>query len=161
MKKIILISLILISSKIFAQWPGAFYTFELKDAHGNAIDSLSTDYKMSIDEASTGPAAIEICTDNKLWRFYKGDKNLYVTNILIIEKISTSEKMMIKFPPPMTGGEHHYYANLYIGSIKFIAGTYKVKLPKSKNEWESLKEIEKCPQPNNYNMYLDISKYQK
>jgi hypothetical protein len=165
MKKLILIILIFTAAVAGAQWPGAFYTFELKDSDGKIIDSLRTDYKFSIDEASsTGPAGIEICENNKLWRFYKGDKNLYVANFLIIEKISAGnvkEKMMIKFPPPITGGDHKYYANLYIGPIKFIPGTYKVRLPKTPGDWDALKEIELCSQMNSYNIYLDISKYQK
>ncbi len=164
MKKFILIILIFTAGVSQAQWPGAFYAFELNDAGGKRIDSLSKDYKFSIDEKSTGPVSIEICKNNKLWRFYKGDNNLYVANFLIIEKTSErndKEKMMIKFPPPLTGGEHEYYANLYFGSIKFKPGTYKVRLPKSREDWDAIKEIEVCPDGYNFNKYLDISKYQK
>ncbi len=101
----LIIFIILISVDSSAQYPGAFYGFELKDADGKRVDSLSKDYKMTLDTAA-GPKSIDLCEDNKTWRLYKGDVNLYVPSILTIEKLlegKTSEKMHLKFPPPLTG----------------------------------------------------------
>ena len=160
----IFLFILFFSIKSNAQWPGTFYAFELKGTDGKYVDSLSSDYKLTVDnETSVGPAGIDICKDNKTWRFYKGDKNLYISNSLIIEKISdgnVEERMILKFPPPLTRGKEKFYSNLYIGEVKFKEGTYKIKLPKTPDEWDALKEFELCPELNNYNMYFDISKYQ-
>lgn len=164
MKTILVLIAVLISINVHAQWPGAFYTFELIGADGKNVDSTSIDYKLIIDKSTTGPIGIDICTDNKIWRFYKGDNNLSLTNSLIIEKMSgdnVEDKMIIKFPPPMTGGEHKHYDNLYVGTIKFKSGTYKIRLPKSREDWDGLNEKEYCPDGYNFNKYLDISAFQK
>ncbi len=87
MKQLIFIFIILISIDSGAQWPGAYYGFELKGADGNRVDSLSKDYKLSLDTAA-GPKSINLCVDNKSMRLYKGDKNLYVPSFLTIEKLT-------------------------------------------------------------------------
>ena len=100
MKSLTLVLLILISIDCKAQWPGAYYGFELRDGDGKIIDSLSKDYKLYIDSAGEGPISFGICEDNKLWRLYKGDKNLYATNFVVIEKLShgdSPQKMLLKF----------------------------------------------------------------
>jgi len=127
------------------------------------VDSLSKDYKLYLDTAA-GPKSIDLCEDNTMWRLYKGDVNLYVPSFLTIEKLSegtASEKMYIEFPPPLTGGKDKYYAHLYAGVIKFIPGKFKIRFPKTPEDWDALKEREFCPDQYNYNMYLDVSKYQK
>ena len=167
MKLIIFIVIVLVSLKAEAQWPGYFYAFELKDADGNFIDSTSSNYKMKtikFNDSSKVILDIEICNNNKTWRYYEGYKDFNKVNKLEIKKIvegNVSETMIIEFPSSLTGGKEKHYANLYAGIIKFKNGNYKIKLPNTPEEWDALKEIELCPDPNNYNVYCDISKYQK
>ncbi|MEO8665413.1 MAG: hypothetical protein ABI462_07940 [Ignavibacteria bacterium] len=164
MKQLIIIFIILISIDSKAQYPGAYYGFELYGADGMRVDSLSREYKLYIDSAGEGPVSIGICEDNKLWRLYKGDKNLYVASDMVVERSLNGgkvEKMRLKFPSPLTGGKEKYYANLYIGVIEFAPGTYKIRFPKTSSEWDALKEKVYCPDDYSLNKYFDISGYQK
>jgi len=161
---------LLISSAVFAQWPGYFYAFELKDSEGNAIDSISNDYRMKTivcseckDEIVMG---IRICEDNKTWRYYAGGNYKYLgrTNMLKIEKVMNGnvvETMTIEFPAPLSGVEENYYRNLYAGELKFKKGTHKIKLPETDDEWNNLKEMKLCPDNINDYSFHDISKFQK
>ena len=156
----ILLFIILLTSPVFAQWPGCFYAFELKDIDGKTIDSLNTDYKFSIDMSNPYLLSIKMCDDNKTWRFYKGDKNLYIVNTLTIMKISTGVAMLLEFPPSLSGGKKKYYLNLYTGRIIFKNGTYSVKLPESYDDLDYLKEIKICPLTYMNTEYFYISGFQ-
>src|SRR5438105_2714379 len=96
------IFLCLISFKLYSQWPGCFYAFELRDSDGKTIDSLNTEYSFTIDKSNPYLLGIKPCNDNKTWRFYKGDKNLYIVNILTITKKSTGDPMILEFPPSIS-----------------------------------------------------------
>ena len=167
---IIIFSFVLYQAVLFAQWPGYFYAFELKDSGGNKIDSASANYKMTTvpcnDCGDNIVMGISICGDNKTWRYYAGGYYQYLdnTNMLKIEKIvngTAAETMIIEFPATLSGGKDKYYRNLYIGELKFKKGTYKIKLPETNNAWDGLKEIKLCPDGVNENYsFFDISKFQ-
>jgi hypothetical protein len=168
--KMVLTGLLLITltSAAFAQWPGYFYAFELKDPDGNIIDSNNTNYKMTAlpccNEIVTG---ISICEGNKTWHFYAGgNANLDKTNSLKIERMengSPVETMIIDFPATLSGGKEKYYRDLYAGEIKFKKGKRKVKLPKTDDDWDNLKELREkiCRLSYAISVYYDISEFQK
>jgi hypothetical protein len=160
--------LMIISLKGYSQWPGYFYGFELIDKSGKNIDSLNQNYMMKTircSECKEIILSIKICDDNKTWRFYGGGNHeLETTNMLEINKLTEgkiSESMTLVFPAPYTGGEHKYYANLYVGKIKFKKGTYKIGLPETSAEWDALKELKLCQLPYMDVTFLDIRDYQK
>jgi hypothetical protein len=148
-----------------AQWPGNFYTFFLEDSSGYAIDTGNNAYKMStIQMDSFTVLGIDLCKDNKLWRFYEGG-NHYMGSIqkLKIEKTvkgKSPEVMIIVFPPSISGGKDQYYRNLYVGTLKFRNGIYKIKLPGTDDQWDKLKEVKLCPNEYDHNGYFDVSEYQ-
>lgn len=152
---------------VFSQWPGYFYAFELKDKEGNIIDTNSTDFKMTpISATENLITGISICEGNKMWHFYAGGNlDLDKTNTLKIEKIKnaeTTETMIIEFPASLSGGKEKFYRDLYIGTITFKKGTYKVKLPETGNQWDNLKEKKGvCPLDYAISTYYDISNFQK
>jgi hypothetical protein len=161
----ILLTLLTVNS--FAQWPGYFYGFQLLDENGKNIDSTNTGFKMKTvlcKECDGLILSIKECDDKLTWRFYAGgNKNLEKTNGLEIDKIAdgeVSETMTIEFPASMTGGTNPYYANLYIGTLKFRKGKYSVKFPKTAEEWDSLKELKICQLSYMDVTFLDISEYQ-
>lgn len=157
----------LLTLNCFSQWPGYFYSFELKDSDGNAINSKNENYVMTpipFDKSSDIMLSIKICEDNKTWRWYEGGyHDLDKTHRLKIEKYNDefSEIMYIEFPSSLSGGKEKYYRNLYVGSLTFKKGTYTIKLPKTDDEWDALKEIQKCPLSYMNYSYHDISKFQK
>jgi len=166
-----LIIVILFSASVYSQWPGYFYTFELKDAEGKSIDTTTREY--------TGEAVIcsgckenivvgiRICTDNKTWRFYAGGNFTHLdrANFLRIDKTvngEVSETMTIEFPATLSGGEKKFYRNLYAGILTFKNGNYKIMLPKTDEEWNNLSEVKLCPDKINENYsFYDISSFQK
>ena len=157
-----------ISVKSFAQWPGYFYAFELKDSDGNIIDSNNTNYKMTTLPCCTAIVmSINICEGNKTWHFYAGgNANLDKTNSLKIEKMENGipvETMTIDFPATLSGGKEKFYRDLYAGEIKFKKGKRKIKLPKTDDEWDSLKELKEkiCRLSYAVSLYYDISEFQK
>ena len=120
-----LIFSILFSIHAFAQWPGNFYAFILKDATGNIIRPANTEYKMMVipDSASDVVLGIKICKDDTVWRFYEGG-NHYMgsTQKLKIEKNVNGkipENMIVEFPPSFSKGKEQYYRNLYAGELNF------------------------------------------
>ncbi len=159
--KIAIIFLALTTLKVYSQWPGSFYSFELKDIDGKNIDSLNTDFSFTYDMSNPYLLGIKMCDDGKTWRFYKGDKNLYISNTLTVTKKSTGESMVFDFPPPMSGGKEKYYRNFYTGVFTFKSGSYKILLPESDSDWDNLKEIKICPLSYMNAVYYDISKFQK
>ncbi len=57
----------------FAQWPGNFYAFILKDAGGNVIRPANTEYKMIVINKDLGEVlGINVCNGDTIWRFYEG-----------------------------------------------------------------------------------------
>ena len=168
--KIVLAALLIITftSGVFAQWPGYFYAFELKDPDGNNIDSNNTNYKMTtVSCCTTIVTGIKICEGNKTWHFYAGgNSNLDKTNSLKIEKMengSPVETMIIDFPPTLSGGKEKFYRDLYVGEIKFKSGKRKIDLPKTGDEWDNLKELKEkiCRLSYAISLYYDISELQK
>jgi len=166
-----LIIVILFSASAYSQWPGYFYTFELKDAEGKSIDTTRREY--------TGEAiicsgceenivvGIRICADNRTWRFYAGGNysHLKNSNFLRIDRMvdgKVNETMTIEFPATLSGGQNKFYRNLYAGIITFKEGNHKINLPETDNDWDNLKEINLCPDKinNNYS-FFDISIFQK
>ncbi|MGH2575543.1 MAG: hypothetical protein ACRDFC_07580, partial [Ignavibacteria bacterium] len=139
MKTTIVLILFFLSDSAFAQWPGFFYTFELKDNNGKFIDTSNENYRITTvmpDTSEDVILGIRICEDNKTWRFYVGGyyKDLGKTRKLKIEKLNDPGEvdiMIIEFPSTLSGGKEKYYRNLYAGEIKYIKGTYRIKLPKS------------------------------
>ncbi|MCI0448777.1 MAG: hypothetical protein L0Y79_03195 [Chlorobi bacterium] len=164
MKKIIIIFLFY-GCPVFAQWPGYFYTFELKDSLGNIIDSTSKNYIMKTVPADDKDVilGIRICDDNKTWRFYEGgygDLNK-IQKLRIVKTVDEyDEIMIIEFPGTLSGGEQKHYMNLFAGTLIFKRGAYTVKLPEKDAEWDNLKEIKICPDGVNDYSFFDISRFQ-
>ena len=160
--------LLVITGVSFAQWPGYFYAFELKDTDGNTIDSNNTNYKMTaIPCCTTIVTGIKMCEGNKTWHFYAGgNKDLDKKNSLKIEKLidgTVTETMIIEFPPTLSGGKEKFYRDLYLGGIKFKNGKYKVKLPQTDDQWDNLPELKEkiCRLSYASSLYYDISDFQK
>lgn len=161
-----IIFFIFISSNVSAQWLVVYYAFELKDADGNYIDSLNKNYEMKTvkwEPTSEALLDVKICADNRTWRFEEGYRDFDKINKLEITKTDGAhETMVIEFLPAFNEGKKHYYNNLYLGSLNFKEGTYRIKLPQSGDEWDSLKEIILCPEISyEFGGYLDISELQK
>lgn len=161
---------IAITSRIYSQWPGYFYAFELKDSKENIIDSNNTNYKMTTVPCSecTGLVlGINMCEGNQIWHYYAGgNRDLDKTNSLKIEKFENgivTETMTIVFPPTLSGGKEKSYRDLYIGALVFKNGKYKVKLPKTDDEWDNLPEMKEkiCKLSYAVSLYYDISAFQK
>ncbi len=171
MKNKILISalfLITLSACAFAQWPGYFYAFELKDSDGKIIDTSNTKYKMTPVSCCTAIiTGIKMCEGNKTWHFYAGgNSDLDKTNSLKIERLENGaavETMIIDFPPTLSGGKEKFYRDLYTGEIKFKNGKYKIKLPETDDQWDGLPELKEkiCRLSYAVSLYYDISKFQK
>lgn len=163
MKSIII--LLFAVSSVFAQWPGYFYTFELKDGSGKSVDSNSSGFKMETIKANISSdimLSIKMCDDNKTWRFYEGGfHDLDKTHKLKVTDLNSDDEMIIEFPSSFSGGDESYYRNLYAGEIKFKKGTYKIKLPATDGEWNALKEKKVCPLSYMDVTYYDISSFQK
>ena len=168
--KIILTSLFLfiLTGVTFAQWPGYFYAFELKDPDGNIIDSSNTHYKMTPVSCCTAIiTGIKICEGNKIWHFYAGgNSDLDKSNSLKIEMLDNGtvvETMTIEFPPTLSGGKEKFYRDLYTGEIKFKNGKYKIKLPQTDSDWDSSPEMKEkiCRLSYASSLYYDISAFQK
>lgn len=164
MKVYIILILLFTAISVHAQWPGAYFTFQLKDKDG-FITADNDNYKIFLDKSTVvGPSSISMCKDKKMWRFYKGDKDLYQSNVIKIVKMNDSDTMSVEIPSSkakVKDGE--YYANFYIGNLKFKKGLFVMSLPKTDSEWEEVtnKEIEMCTETYGYNKYFDISKFQK
>jgi len=164
--KLIAAIIICFSLKAQAQWPGHYYAFILKDQNGNLVDSSDHKYSMkteSYHDSSEVMLSIDMCENNKTWKFYIGYKDLDLPHKLRIEKTidGVQEVMSIEFPSTLSGGKEKYYRNLYAGKIKFQKGLFRIRLPETDDEWDELKELKLCPdQYNNYTFY-DISKFQK
>jgi hypothetical protein len=162
---IFLVFIAIFCSNIYSQWPGCFYAFELKGADGKPIDSLSTDYKMVLDkDANPYLLNVKMCESAGMWRYYIGDKNLYITNSLYIVRSSkgdAKDTMIIKFPPSLSGGKEKFYRNLYAGSFTYKPGIYSIILPVTDEVWDGLKEIAVCPLSYMKTTFYDISSFQK
>lgn len=156
--------LLFASSTVLAQWPGYFYTFVLKDNSGNIIDSSNKNYEMTTIKATDSSdimLSIKTC-DNYIWRFYEGGyHDLDKTHMLKIKNIITGKEMIIQFPSSLSGGKEKYYRDLYAGEIKFVKGTYKIKLPETDNQWDGLKTITICQLSYMNLVFYDISGFQK
>jgi len=59
--------------------------------------------------------------------------------------------MSIELPSSLSGGKEKYYRNLYAGKIKYRKGLFRIRLPETDDEWNSLREFNLCPDPNNTN----------
>ena len=170
MRKIIFIlALFFLSThQAWAQWPGYFYSFTLKDASDHPIDPTNTEYKVSPakpDDKTHLLLELHPCLEKGLWRYaVEGEAGLDDTHSLTIEKAGPpKETMMIEFPSSLSQGEKKYFMNLYAGTIKFVDGTYQVKLPNKPSDWDKLKRAEVCPDPKksyDYN-FRDLSPFQK
>ena len=55
---------ILLTTRVFAQWPGCFYALELKDSGGKTIDSLNKEYQFTIDMSNPYLLSIKLCGDS-------------------------------------------------------------------------------------------------
>jgi hypothetical protein len=169
--KIRIISLTLIiffsALKAYGQWPGYFVAFELKDQSGNYITPQNADYKMTpvrCGECTKVLLGIDSCTDKKTLRFYIGYEEFDKEQMLKVEKISegkVTETLLIKFPPVPPREPYKNFSNYYIGEIIFTNGNFEIKLPRTKEDWENIKEVFPCPDQYNYNGYGDISRFQK
>jgi hypothetical protein len=166
--KIFFLLLTLLSVKSFCQWPGYFYAFELKDSKGNIIDTNNTEYKMTSVSCCEGIiTGIKMCEGNKTWHFYAGGNvNLDKTNTLKIERMengTAAETMTIEFPSTLSGGKEKFYRDLYVGGISFKKGTFKVRLPKTDDDWDNLPELREkiCRLSYAVSVYYDISTFQK
>lgn len=162
------IFIIVLVSGSYAQWPGYFYAFELKDAEGNTIDTNNTNYKMTPVSATENlVTGIEICDGNKIWHFYAGgNKDLDKTNSLRIEKMnngSVIETMTVYFPATLSGGKEKFYRDLFVGELKFKKGKLTVRLPETDNQWDNLPKLEEkiCRLSYAKSVYYDISGFQK
>ncbi len=108
----------------FAQWPGNFYAFVLKDAAGNIIRPGDTTYRMMVIDKDPGMVlSIKICKDDSTWRFYEGG-NHYMgsTQKLKITRnknAKISENMIVEFPPSFSKGKEQYYR-------KFVCRRFEV-----------------------------------
>lgn len=151
----------------FAQWPGNFYAFILKDSTGKIIRATDTKYKMiTMPDSITGVITeIKICNDDSIWRFYEGGNHYMgsTQKLKIVETAEgkTPESMIIEFPPSFSKGKEQYYRNLYAGVLKFKNGTVIIRLPKTGIQWDSLKELKLCEDGINFTSYYDVSKFQK
>jgi len=150
----------------FAQWPGDFYAFILKDATGNIIKPENTDYKMiAIDDTTIDVVVgIKICKNDTVWRFYEGGNHYMgsTQKLKIVKDVNgkNPEDMIIEFPPSFSKGKEHYYRNLYAGELKFKKGTTVIKLPQTGAQWDNLKEMKLCEDGINFTSYFDVSNYQ-
>ena len=155
--------LLLFTGTAFSQWPGFFYTFSLTDGSGTAIDSASKNYEMTAiktNDKTDIMLSIKTCSDHVTWKFYEGGYDIGDVEKLKITKLDNNETMTIVFPSSLSGGKEKYYRNLYAGVIIFKKGTYEIKLPKSDNEWDGLKEKDICPLSYMTTTYYDISGFQ-
>lgn len=166
--KILILLLALTTIKLYSQWPGYFYAFELKDSDGNTVDSSNANYKMTtVPCCTTIVTGIKICDGNKIWHFYAGgNSDLDKTNSLKIDRLENgvvTETMTIDFPPTLSGGKDKFYRDLYAGEITFKKGTYKIRLPKTDDDWNNLPEMKEkiCHLSYAVSDYWDISKFQK
>jgi hypothetical protein len=168
MKRIFFVTIIsgISLSHAFAQWPGNFYAFILKDAKGNIIISANIEYKLSAinDSVTNAVLGIETCKDDTIWRFYEGG-NHYMgsTQKLKITRLTNGKKpenMIIEFPPSMSKGKENYYRNLYAGALKFKSDTIKIQLPQTDEQWDNLKKIKLCDDGINFTGYYDVSSFQ-
>jgi len=164
--KLITAFIVCTSLEVQAQWPGHYYAFILKDPDGNIVDSSDHKYSWkteSHNDSSKVMLNIEMCEDNKTWKFYIGYKDMDLTHKLRIEKTvaGVKEVMSIEFPSSLSGGKDKYFRNLYAGKIKFRKGLFRIRLPETDDEWDELKELNLCPDPYNTNRFHDISRFQK
>lgn len=132
---------------ITIQWPGYFYSFTLTDNAGKIITLHNSDYEMKVVKPETYMVVnVLLCSDSTILRFYAGGNNgLSNPHTLQIQNINTKEKMVIKFPSSLSGGEDKYYRNLFAGNLKFKKRTYQIKLPVTDSAWDNLKEKHFCP----------------
>ena len=168
MKNKILLVLILFSVPIpaFAQWPGYFHTFLLEDPSGKPITASNSDYRITPIhlKGSNMLLSVKVCPDGKTWRYYAGGdyKEFGKLQRIKIERTSSkAETMVIEFPPPLSKGSHPAYTNLFLGTLKFSMGKYRVKVPDSASQWDGLKEIKLCPDNINNYSFSDVSGFQK
>jgi len=164
--KIISAVIVCTALEVQAQWPGHYYGFILKDAEGMIIDSSNHNYSMkteSYDDSSEVMLNIDMCDDNKTWKFYIGYKDLDLPHKLRIEKTVNGirEVMIIEFPPTLSGGTEKFYRNLYAGKIKFRKGQFRIRLPETDDEWDRLKGSKLCSDQYNNNTFYDIREFQK
>jgi hypothetical protein len=169
-KGIFLLTSILLSISFsfhaFAQWPGNFYAFILKDASGNIITPGNKDYKMiAIDDTAMDVVVgIKICKDDTVWRFYEGGNHYMgsTQKLKIVKDVNgkNPEDMIIEFPPSFSKGKEQYYRNLYAGELKFKKSTLVIKLPQTDEQWDNLKELKLCEDGINFTSYYDVSSYQ-
>ena len=157
-------SLIVVLVFITMQWPGYFYSFTLTDEAGKTITLNNTKYTFT----AIRPAKTEVmlrtlmCDDSSTIRLYVGGYHgLDDVHELDIMNTSTREKMVIKFPSSMSGGNEKYYRNLFAGSLHFKKGSYQIKLPATDSAWNNLKEKHFCPDYGGDDSYWDISYLQQ
>lgn len=144
---------------ITMQWPGYFYAFTLSDKAGKTITLNNTGYTFSIIKPKTDIMLKTLmCDDSTTIRFYVGGYHgLDEVHELSIINTSTKEKMIIKFPSSMSGGEEKYYRNLFAGNLHFKKGTYQIRLPVTDSAWNNLKEKHFCADYGGNDTYSDIS----
>lgn len=163
---LIIVFIAIFLSHSYAQWPGNFYAFVLKDAKGTIITSASAEYKMIVvpDSSVDVVLNIKICNDDFTWRFSEGGNHYMgsTQKLKIVRTIDgkTGENMIIEFPLSISKGKEQYYRNLYAGTLKFKNGIIKIKLPKTDAEWDNLKEMKLCEDGINFTSFYDVSKYQ-
>ena len=153
-------SLIVVLALITMQWPGYFYAFTLTDDTGKTITLNNKNYIFSIIKPAKGDIILNtlMCNDSTTIRFYVGGNHgLDITHELDIINNSTKEKMVIKFPSSMSGGEEKYYRNLFAGDLHFKKGIYQIKLPAADSAWNNLKEKHFCPDYGGNDSYWDVS----
>ena len=143
-----------------SQWPGYFYSFTLTDNNGKLITLANTGYQFTPLKPEKGSLILNVlmCDDSTTIRFYAGGNNgLYDAHKLEITSTSAKEKMVIEFPPSISGGKEKYFRNLFVGNLQFKKGFYQIKLPAADSEWDNLKEKHFCPDYGGNDSYWDIS----
>ena len=142
------------------QWPGYFYSFTLTNDAGETITLNNKNYIFSTVKPAKGDIMLNtlMCDDSTTIRFYVGGYHgLNDMHELDIINTSTKEKMIIKFPSSLSGGEEKYYRNLFAGNLHFKKGTFQIKLPATDAAWDNLKEKHFCPDYGGNDSYRDIS----
>jgi hypothetical protein len=157
-------SIVLAFVFITMQWPGYFYSFTLINDAGETITLSNKNYIFSTVKPAKGDIMLNtlMCDDSTTIRFYVGGYHgLDDVHELDVVNTSTKEKMIIKFPSSMSGGENKFYRNLFAGNIHFKKETYQIKLPSTDTAWNNLKEKHFCADYGGNDSYWDISYLQQ
>ena len=157
--------MILFPLSVIGQYPGYFYTFKLTDTNGKIITLKDNDYKMVAVKPVNSRVLLQIDTcrdDPAILHFYEGYKDLDTIQQLQVTKMNShpKEMMIIEFPPALSTGKEPFYHNLYVGSLIFRKGIYRVKLPSTGKEWDELSIKHLCPDYGGVDTFYDVSSLQ-